>query len=68
MGNQRVDVTAMFSTASGATCITESFPAASRLEEVIAWARQLETEGRSLVELICDMRAGGGQQPRPGGR
>lgn len=58
MANRRVDITAMFSTGSGAACITESFPTDSKLDELIAWARSLETGGRTLVELICDMRAG----------
>jgi hypothetical protein len=59
MATRRVDITAMFSTGSGAACITEAFSSDSRLEEVIAWARSLESDGRALVELICDMRAGG---------
>ncbi|MGF1610097.1 MAG: hypothetical protein ACFCUQ_11920 [Kiloniellales bacterium] len=59
MANRRVDITAMFSTGSGAACITQPFSTDNRLEDVIVWARSLETGGRRLVEVICDLRARG---------
>ena len=59
IANRRIDITAMLSTGSGAACITEAFSTESKLDDVIDWARTLETDGRALVELICDMRIGG---------
>lgn len=56
--DRRVGVTAMFSTGNGATCLTQAFSTESKLEEIIVWAQSLETGGRTLLELICDLRAG----------
>jgi len=55
MKEETLDVTAMLSTPSGASCYTESFSTDATLADMIAWARGLEIDGRKLVELICDL-------------
>lgn len=57
MKQQMLDVTAMLSTKSGASCYTESFATDATLADMIAWARGLENDGRELIELICDVNA-----------
>ena len=57
MSEETLDVTAMLSTRSGASCYTESFATSATLADMIAWARSLESEGGQLIELICDLGA-----------
>ena len=55
MPDDQVDVTAMLNTSSGTSCFTVSFRAGSRLEDIFAWARSLENESASLIELVFDV-------------
>lgn len=53
MDDSTISVTAIYDERNGTFFHTETHAVESKLEDIIGWARQKESNGRRLVQVVC---------------